>query len=314
MKKQIIMGIGILAVVLIALTAIQMTSSLIGSAVSPIPQNKAGDTPIFILETNFPTVNDTIEIFKAKTPIVTPEYVEEIGKKLGFPGDAGAANPETIGMIDGDGDNLRHLMVYEASGAIWYAIPSKMHPVVTSQPNLPSEEEAKSIATEFLYSRGLIQESEAAKINKVVADQQVTAKKGSNEIISKYNITLQVQFARQINNMPIIGPGNKLKVFIGEGGEAVGLYKVWRNFEPYKYVKIKTPERAYKDLVTGNDTMYNTRAGGDKVVIREVYLAYWMKSADSEQKYILPVYVFGGDDIDPELGYLGPFTECILAM
>ncbi|MFZ2070959.1 MAG: hypothetical protein WAV32_05095, partial [Halobacteriota archaeon] len=95
-----------------------------------------------------------------------------------------------------------------------------------------------------------------AKINKVLADQQVTAKKGSNEIINKYNVTLQVQFTRQINDMPVIGSGNKLKVFIDEGGEVVGLFKVWRDFEPYKYVKIKTPEQAYNDLVTGNDTMY----------------------------------------------------------
>lgn len=310
MKKQSV--IGILAVVLIALSTIQMTTSFIGSEAPSIQQNKADDTPIFILETNFPIVNDTIEVFKAKTPIVTPEYVEEIGEKLGFAGDAGAANPGTIGMVDNNG--FRHLMVYEASGAIWYAIPSKMHPVVTSQPNLPSAEEAKSIASEFLYSRGLIQEGEVAKINKVVADQQITAKKGSNEIINNYNVTLQVQFTRQINDMPVIGPGNKLKVFIGEEGEVVGLFKVWRDYEPYKYVKIKTPEQAYNDLVAGNDTMYNVRAGGDKVVIKEVYLAYWMEPADSEQKYILPVYVFEGDDIDSELGYLGPFTECVLAV
>jgi hypothetical protein len=314
MKKQDVIGIGILAVVLMALLTVQMTTSFIGSEIVSIPQNKAGDTPIFILETNFPAVSDTIEIFRVKTPIVTQGYVEEIGKKLAFAGDAGAANPGTIGMVDGDGDNLRHLMVYEASGAIWYAIPSKMHPVVASQPNLPSEEEAKSIATEFLYSKGLIKEGKVAKINKVVADQQVTAKKGFNEIISEYNVTLQVQFARAINNLPVIGPGNKLKVFIGEGGEVVGLFKVWRDFEPYKNVKVKTPEQAYKDLVAGNDTMYNMRVGGDKVVIKEIYLAYWMEPADSEQKYILPVYVFAGDDIDSELGYLGPFTECILAV
>lgn len=302
---------GLLAIVVLV-SVIQMVHPLYGQSESHVIATKSGSAQTFTLAASFPVVNDTIEVFKVvKTPEVTPEYVEGIGKKLGFTGSAGDSDPGTIGMVDEI--ERRHLQVYMDSGGMWYRVADKMHPVVYSQPDLPSDVDAGRIATEFLHNRDLL--PEGAVFDRVTADQQITAVKGSDEVVSSYNVTLQAIFARKINNLPVVGPGHKLKVFIGNNSEVVGLFKVWRDIEPYRDVALKTPEAAYDDLVAGN-VMVATRAAYTygNVTIRDVYLAYWMEPADSRQEYVLPVYVFKGDATDKEIDGIVPFTGYVLAV
>lgn len=194
---------------------------------------------------------------------------------------------------------------------LWYRVADKMHPVVYSQPNLPSDDDAGKIATEFLRNRGLL--PEGAVFDRVTADQQITAVKGSDEVITSYNVTLQEVFARKIDNLPVVGPGHKLKVFIGNNSEVIGLFEVWRDIEPYRDVALKTPEAAYDDLVAGN-VMVATRAVYGNVTIGDVYLAYWMEPADSRQGYVLPVYVFKGDVTNKAIDGTVPFTGYVRAV
>ena len=305
MRKIIL---GLLAIVMLA-SVIQTVHPFYGQSESYVTATKSGSAQTFTLAASFPVVNDTIKVFEVRTPEVTPEYVEGIGRKLEFTGSAGDSNPGTIGMVDEI--ERRHLQVYMDSGGIWYCVLDKMHPVVDLQPDLPSDDDAERIATEFLHNRDIL--PEGAVFDRVIADQQTTAVKGSDEVVSSYNVTLQAIFARKINNLPVVGPGNKLKVFIGDNSEVVGLFRVWRDIEPYKDVALKTPEAAYDDLVADN-VVVATRAAGDEVTIKEVYLAYWMEPADSRQEYVLPVYVFEGDATNKEIDGIVPFTGYVRAV
>lgn len=300
--RKLIIGIAIVAI----LTGLSLSQAINLGHNGMNTKTGTGNVQ-FELGNPLPQINDTVKIYKTKNPIVTVEHVKEIGNIFGFADSIpGEANPGTIGMVNGE----KHLLVYNKSGAVWYAIPSKMHPVVDTQPNLPDEETAKKLAADFLAAKGFLPQD--AKLNDVVADKQITADKGTDKILQSFNVTLQVRYQREINGMPVVGPGSKLKVFIGNNNEVVGLFKVWRDIEPYPEIHIKTPEQAYSDLVAGNDIV-QMRIGGDKVIIKDAALGYWMEPADQEQTNVLPVYIFKGDIIDSNLGYLGQYTGYVYA-
>ncbi len=42
-----------------------------------------------------------------------------------------------------------------------------------------------------------------------------------------------------------------MAVIIGNNNEIVGVIKSWRNVVPSGYMKIKTPEQAYEELIAG---------------------------------------------------------------
>ncbi|AKB27132.1 hypothetical protein MSSIT_0413 [Methanosarcina siciliae T4/M] len=300
--RKLIIGLGIMAT-LAVLSFGQATN--FGSNVI---NTKDGGSVQYELEGSLPSINDTVKIYTIRNSIVTTESVAEIGSKFGFVNCSPSnADPGTIGMFDGE----KHLSVYEKSGAIWYVIPSKMDPVVDMQPNLPDDETAKKIATDFLVSTNCLPQD--SKFNEIVADQQITAEKGTDKVIQSYNTTLQVRYQREINGIPVVGPGSKLKVFIGDNNGVVGMFKVWRDVMPDINIKIKTPEKAYSDLVEGNDIVLPVRADGDKVIIKNVTLGYWMEPADKEQTNVLPVYIFKGDVIDSNGKYSGQYEGYVYA-
>lgn len=301
-KLMLVIGIGVMAMMTVLLAS---AISFGGNTISTKDELNIQ----YELESSLPTIdNNTVKIYIIPKPIVNIKSVAEIGKKFGFVNCSPSnADPGTIGMFDGK----KHLFVYEKSGAIWYAIPSKMHPVVNTQLNLPDEEVAKKIATNFLVSTNCLPLD--AKFSDVVADKQITAEKGTDKLIQSYNTTLQVRYQREINGIPVVGPGSKLKVFIGDNDEVVGMFKVWRDVEPYTEIKIKTPEKAYSDLLEGNDVVVPVRIDGDKFIIKDVRLGYWMEPADKEQTNVLPVYIFKGDIIDSNTGFLGHYETYIYA-
>lgn len=297
MKKQILCLLGMVAI--LAIFAISLQTLDQTNVNFPAQEGNNNPSTKFMLETSFPKLDNTLPALVIKTPTVTSEYVENIGDKFGFTGKAGSAGTRKIGMLNED--ETGQLLVYEESGAIWYALLSKIGPVVSSQPNLPSDNEAIKIAENFLLEKDLLPAD--AKFDKVLADKQLKLEKGTDDIIEEYTVTLQaISSTRQINDIPIVGPGNELKVYIGENGEVVGLFYAWRDIELSKdVVSIKTAETAYNELTAGKSMFITPNLDqANKVNVKNIYLAYWINPANKRQEYALPVYVFEGEVLNSE--------------
>jgi hypothetical protein len=116
-----------------------------------------------------------------------------------------------------------------------------------------------------------------------------------------------VSVTHDIDGVPLAGPGAKFGVRIGDGGEVVSVYRVWRETEPYKEISIRAPQEAYQDLPAGKGS-YLASSQCKKVVVESVSLAYWMEAADEKQEYVVPVYEFQGKCLDAEGQYLEDFT------
>ena len=243
----------------------------------------------FEMDVAFPDVSPTMTIYQVKSVNVSEMDIEAIGRLLGFNGGAGVVNDGVLGMVEG----TKALNIYTASGAIWYADTAKLFKSVKNkQPNLPPDTEAIELAETFLSTKGLFPSD--AVVSNVVADEQGEINTSTKKVSNVIKTDLQVIFDRKIDNVPVIGPGSKLKVYIGNDGEVTGFYKAWRAIEPYSECTIKTPEEAFEDLKAGK-CRFAGPIGFDKAIVKEISLAYNIEAADKEQDFIEPVYVFKGE-------------------
>lgn len=242
----------------------------------------------FEMDVAFTDIEPTMTIYQVKSVNVSEMDVEAIGRLLGFNGGAGVVNDGVLGMVEG----TKAINIYTASGAIWYADTAKLFRSVKKQPNLPSDAEAMEIAETFLSTKGLLPSD--AVVSNVVAYERGEINTSTKKVSNVIKTDLQVIFDRKIDNIPVIGPGSKLKVYIGDDGEVTGFYKAWRVIEPYSECTIKTPEEAFEDLKVGK-CRFAGPIGFDKAIVKEILLAYYIEAADKEQDFVEPVYVFKGE-------------------
>jgi len=117
----------------------------------------------------------------------------------------------------------------------------------------------------------------------------------------------------EINGMPVTGPGAKLNVRICNNGEVRRMLKIWREVEPYKEFAIKSPKAALEELRLGKGT-HNAEMDSVNVVIKRVYLAYWMEAGPNRQDYVTPVYVFEGDSLNTNCEMTSDFVGWVNAI
>jgi len=281
----------------------------------------SGNPGFELAATDLPA-NNTMVVYKVGNPVVTIGSVREIGEKLGFEGDAGYIDGGIkIAMLDEGAEEVRQLSVWVDSGAVEYAIvyPDKLYP--PEPPNLPSKEEARQIAIDFLAQSGLLLadatvgdgwEAEVVTGGTYAVEEEAPqegVEEGGEtepEVVEEYVAHLLVRLHRQIDGFPVTGPGDQLGVRIGDEGEVITVLKVWREVTPYNEVVIKTPEQAYQELRSGAGS-YDVPLDCEKVVVEQVYLAYWMEPLDEHQEYVVPVYEFKGKCLDKDGEYLEDF-------
>ena len=237
--------------------------------------------PTIKLETQLPKVPEKLVIYKTKEPKVTKEDFLRIAEKFSLKGSLVETNNRFILK-----NESMELEIMKASGRMTYGDISEMYGDLTKTPNLPDEKMAVDIAYNWLKNFGLAPED--AKFSKVVRDWVEVARKDG---VRRVDIITQVIFKREIGRFPVEGMGSKLKVYIGDGGKVVGVYKCWREIEPYQEVKLRSPDEALQMLKNKGIHGVLTPVS-QNLTVKRVYLAYFAQPPSVKQKYFLPVYVF----------------------
>ena len=274
---------------------------------SLFPPSEGDPRTAFVLNITFPKISDSYLVYKTVTPEVTTDYVEDIGRTFGLTGTAKPYIEATgeICLVDETKGVREQVSVYRYSGAVVYEIPDKGFPTyIDSQPILPSENDAKEIALDYLMNRNLLPrdaEFTNVEVNQIIGNATVS-----------YNVTLAVRFSRNFNDIPVCGHDG-LSVIIGNNSEVLGLVMNWRAVEPYKEISIKTPEEAYEDLIAGKSVQPPLETMLDQATINEISIGYWMEQRINKQEFVLPVYAFTGTAIDSE-GREEPFSEFVPAV
>jgi hypothetical protein len=299
-KPRISISTGVLLVALL-LTGCSTAAANISSSSSQVastPEIKytvnfsqiAGEVPpvtfeMAIARTDWP---EKLKIYKMVKPEITIKYVTELSSKFGITGE----------IIQGEGgfsiqdkDVGSYFDIYRQTGTIWYKVASKLYP--HEKPVLPSDEEAKKIAMDFLSTRGLLPEGDVAS-------------KVSIGGSSGYPAHLLVHFSHVID---IAGPGAKHGVRIGNNGEVIDVF-----INPINPLNLPVQEiapaisvnEAFKEMKSLKK--YYVPLETRNVTITEIKIAYFLEPIDTYQEYIVPVYVLGGQCFDKSGQQIGNFS------
>ncbi len=114
-----------------------------------------------------------------------------------------------------------------------------------------------------------------------------------SEVIAKYPISTDVQYGRRINSIPVVGPGGKMMVILGNYGELLYLNKIWRTVEPAGTAKIIPASEAIEKMGRGEILGDRPKLISD-LNINKIRLLYYEKDRGQSQEYLEPVWGFSG--------------------
>jgi len=156
-----------------------------------------------------------------------------------------------------------------------------------SPKNLPTTDDAKSIAEEFLekiQSYGMTPQKSQVEIefHDVVFGCQS---------VFENNLTIvyywDVRFAIKFENMKI----GEAEISVGDNGRIVGVQGSWREFEQSGNIRVITPMQAIELIPTEGDG--KMLSSTQKIQITQITLEYWdNKSIQDNQDDLKPVYMF----------------------
>ena len=197
-------------------------------------------------------------------------------------------SPEGSSIASGDGTIY---LIMKNSGSIEYTNSNRAHTVnpLDIPENLPSDEDAERIASNFLKERDLLP-ADAICIGTEHERAYRLGNDGKDVVIWE---DVNVWYGRLLNGYKVTG--SQLSIAIGGNGDIIDYYRNWREYEPYQEMPVKTPEMAFEDLKNKGVAVGMNKP--DKVTISDMYLAYRTKPGAETEEYLEPVWVFKGDVI-----------------
>jgi Zinc metalloprotease (elastase) len=251
-----------------------------------------------LIAARFPVVNETYPVYRTVSRNITDEDVQQIGKLFNLSGEVKDYIPSAgIYRIDDCSKNpCEYVEVSRNSGTIRYKIPEKAMPYSTDrQPVLPSDEEAIAIATRYLQERGLL--FGTARVTGVSTGSQYGTHSGG--ISRTFDLTRNVRFSQGIDGISIDGSGTT--VTVAEYGEVVAVSTALSPIdpEPIGYVKVISPEEAYRRFLAG-DLINRPACCYDQCVVRDITLVYY------RENLIAPAYAFRCDDMTLHVRAMDP--------
>jgi hypothetical protein len=258
-----------------------------------VPLNNVSDDIDIAVMTPLPETPDYICSYRIIKPDITCQYVTEYGAKFGIVGEPSNTNFGQMTMSNPEKDKILH--VYSETGALEYNCPNKLFKV---NPELPSDNEAIDIATNFLRGIGFLF---------LDIDVENVVIGGSTNGIPSH---LLVKFTRTIDGFPITGPGSKFGIRIGDEGEIVRVL-VWHpEFEQAGEINIIEPYTAVNSLQTKK--AYPAAPPDCKSIkIEDISLGYYLSSIDTYQQYLTPAYIFRGKCYNGKGEYLQDYVSWV---
>lgn len=241
----------------------------------------------FVLDATLPSGPDKILVYKVVPFRCTRRDVITLGEQFGLSAaDRIKEGRDGFGIMKEDHSMHAYLM---NTGWAEFTNSNRVDTVnsIDVPENLPSDDEAVQIATTFLRERDLF--PDGAEFKKTTHGRIYQLVRNAENSVTWEDIN--VWFGRTLNGYPV--EGTQLMLAIGGRGDVIEYFTNWREYEPYRELPVKSPERAFEELKTKRIT-----AGmitWETVSIREIYLAYHTKAGAEKEYYLEPVWVFKGD-------------------
>ena len=320
MTKKIATWIGIILGTLIALIILFRIGVLIKNIIAPtppapptvafgklpeitLPANLDNKNYIYIIDTvtgELPKFPDRAKVFKVipiSTDLLALKRASQEVAQVGFTNGPARVKENIYQWNDPRSQIGRRINFDIFSSEFNISSEFFNDPVIQSGANLPSPDEAKNLAQNFLSSMAIlpddikttnfyyfsIQNSQLTSVNSF-GDAQI----------------IEIDFSQNdLDNLPIYYPrpyNSTMSIFIGGGENQPQILqaqyfhqKVSTESATYP---IKTAQIAFSELKEGK--AYIASPGKDEVSLQNISLAYYM--SDKAQNYVMPIVVFQGDN------------------
>jgi len=181
--------------------------------------------------------------------------------------------------------------IIDASGAVFAADMGRLWATLPeTRGDQLAPEKAAAQATAFLREMGL----EVAQDAAVQARRDVVLISERDGQPKRVPGPMQVSVRPKLSGYPTVGGVEKAKVFFDESGAIAGCLVVRRALREEKSAELLPLQEAFKQLAEGGAMADLTLTRPDRIVIRQISLAYYGRAAAEEQAFVQPVYVFRG--------------------
>jgi hypothetical protein len=219
-----------------------------------------------------------LAVYATRPPRVDRSVVDDIARHFAIQGEV-QTEPDTY-LIQ---QNKRALMVYRASGAFTFSDFNLLHER-SYRPSLPSEAEAEKIAVQYLKKHHWWPEGAVLAGVHVGQFEQIGGAERQKRTLQPNHIC--VDFRLRIDDLNTYGAGAKIKVYLGDKGEVIGLFHAVPKIEK----RLDRPAAAAPDLKATLQRKLNFPL--KSIEVRDVTLAYLCESPLINTGFIHPVYVF----------------------
>ena len=232
----------------------------------------------FLKTTLFPRGAKQLAVLEASKRVETAEDAQALAKQLKLDGEV--RSDDNLHIV---ADARRLLVLYRETGAFWYADFARLHSSDYA-PKLPSEDKAATIAAEFLKKNEWLPKTyELDSVHK--ADGEIIEGRDDRKQKTIDN-HICVDFRATVDEFESYGPGAKIKVFLGDQGEVIGLYRCapgWHRYAEYPLLSKDEVETTLRQKL-GHELR------GLKII--EAKLIYHAESCVLGRRFVQPAYLF----------------------
>lgn len=164
--------------------------------------------------------------------------------------------------------------------------------IMKTRENLPSEDEATKIVYDFLVkNEQLPEDSYLSNVNTLYLRTMNTST-GQDVLEKEEPVLVEVSYNRQINGMPVAGPGDSITVSLGDEGEVLYLFKTWRKLEVAGEISIIDANKAIKKLQEGKTIQQSAGIERPIAEVNEIEIGYFSDVTGSDQEFYKPIWIF----------------------
>jgi hypothetical protein len=158
--------------------------------------------------------------------------------------------------------------------------------------NLPSETDAPQAAQKALIPYGGLPQDAKLAFVKTGYIEGYNGETG--EVTEKLPIETNVQYNRLIDGKPVVGDGGYIRMDLGDYGELISLFKVWRTVSPDGTAPIIPVSAAIEKIKRGELLGHKPKCAC-QLNVDKISLGYYEKDRGETQEYLEPVWIFSGN-------------------
>ncbi len=265
---------------------------------------QGGGAPSFVMQAAIANHAGQLPAFRQVPPDLSPAKLQGLTRAFGMTGTPGPRVGGQLGLEQGG----KMLRVHSDTGAVMFMDTTKMG---TPTPKaLPTAAAGGASADKFARDNALLP-PEASQASVETVNMLTANKRGGTPTSTP--VEMQVNYHFALNGKPVMGPGAKVCVFLGQNSEVIGFNKYWRNVTQGRQVTTRNGSSAFSALQTSPRFMQ--RAGPTavrQVRITKMTACYWADDIGRGATEVSPAYVFEGTYQTSD-GNVIPFMQVIPA-